>query len=46
MIRKAVDMILSAKRPIIYTGGGVILSDGSPELVELTQLLAIRSPTP
>ncbi|RUQ33862.1 MAG: biosynthetic-type acetolactate synthase large subunit [Candidatus Competibacteraceae bacterium] len=38
-IRKAVDMILSAKRPIIYTGGGVILSDGSPELVELTQLL-------
>ena len=38
-IRKAVDMILSAKRPIIYTGGGVILSDGSPELVELAQLL-------
>ena len=38
-IRKAVDLILSAKRPIIYTGGGVILSDGSPELVELTQLL-------
>ena len=38
-IRKAVDMILSAKRPIMYTGGGVILSDGSPELVELTQLL-------
>ncbi|MCC6135639.1 MAG: biosynthetic-type acetolactate synthase large subunit [Candidatus Contendobacter sp.] len=38
-IRKAVDMILSAKRPMIYTGGGVILSDGSPELVELTQLL-------
>jgi acetolactate synthase-1/2/3 large subunit len=38
-IRKAVDMILSAKRPMMYTGGGVILSDGSPELVELTQLL-------
>ncbi|HRD66735.1 MAG TPA: acetolactate synthase 3 large subunit [Candidatus Competibacter sp.] len=38
-IRKAVDLILSAKRPMIYTGGGVILSDGSPELVELTQLL-------
>jgi len=38
-IRKAVDMILSAKRPMLYTGGGVILSDGSPELVELTQLL-------
>ncbi len=38
-IRKAVDMILSARRPMIYSGGGVILSDGSPELVELTQLL-------
>ena len=38
-IRKAVDMILSAKRPMFYTGGGVVLSDGSAELVELTQLL-------
>jgi acetolactate synthase-1/2/3 large subunit len=38
-IRKAVDLILSAKRPMIYTGGGVVLSDGSTELVELTQLL-------
>lgn len=38
-IRKAVELILSAKRPMIYTGGGVILSDGSSELVELTQLL-------
>ncbi|MFZ1325212.1 MAG: acetolactate synthase 3 large subunit [Candidatus Contendobacter sp.] len=38
-IRKAVDLILSAKRPMLYTGGGVILSEGSSELVELTQLL-------
>ncbi len=38
-IRKAVDLILSAKRPVLYTGGGVILSEGSPELIELTQLL-------
>ncbi len=38
-IRKAVDMILSAKRPMLYTGGGVVLGDGSAELVELTQLL-------
>ena len=38
-IRKAVDLILSAKQPVVYTGGGVILSEGSPELVELTQLL-------
>jgi len=38
-IRKAVDLVMSAKKPMIYTGGGVILSDGSTELVELTQLL-------
>ena len=38
-IRKAVDLILSAKKPMIYSGGGVILSDGSTELVELAQLL-------
>ena len=40
-IRKAVDLILSAKRPMIYAGGGVILSDGSTELVELAQCSAI-----
>ncbi|MEZ5583885.1 MAG: acetolactate synthase 3 large subunit [Candidatus Competibacteraceae bacterium] len=38
-IRKAVEMMLEAKRPMIYTGGGVILGDGSKELVELTRLL-------
>ncbi len=38
-IRKAVDLLLSAQRPILYTGGGVILSEGSKELVELTRLL-------
>jgi acetolactate synthase-1/2/3 large subunit len=38
-IRKAVEMMVEAKRPMIYTGGGVILSDGSKELIELTRLL-------
>ena len=38
-IRRAADLLLSAKRPMIYTGGGVILGDGSEELVELTRLL-------
>jgi acetolactate synthase-1/2/3 large subunit len=38
-VRKAVEMIVSAKRPMIYTGGGVILSDGSGELIELTRML-------
>jgi acetolactate synthase I/II/III large subunit len=38
-IRRAADLMLSAKRPIIYTGGGVVLGNGSEELVELTRLL-------
>jgi acetolactate synthase-1/2/3 large subunit len=31
-IEKAVDALLSAKRPIIYSGGGVVLSNASNEL--------------
>ena len=38
-IKKAVQMILSAKRPMIYTGGGVILSDSSAELNQLVDML-------
>jgi len=38
-IRRAVDLILSAKRPMIYSGGGVILGNGSQELTEFTRLL-------
>jgi len=38
-IKKAVDLILSAKRPVIYTGGGVILSDAAKLLTELTKML-------
>ncbi len=38
-IKKAVDMMLSAKRPVLYTGGGVILGDASEELVTLTHKL-------
>ncbi|MDH3315988.1 MAG: acetolactate synthase 3 large subunit [Gammaproteobacteria bacterium] len=38
-IRKALDLILSAKRPMIYTGGGVILDNASEELREFTRLL-------
>jgi acetolactate synthase-1/2/3 large subunit len=28
-IRKAAEMLLAAKRPIVYSGGGVILGGGS-----------------
>ncbi len=38
-IRKAAEMMLSAKRPMIYSGGGVVLGDSSKELIDLTRLL-------
>jgi len=38
-IRKAVQLLLSARRPYIYTGGGVILGEASAELRELVDLL-------
>jgi acetolactate synthase-1/2/3 large subunit len=38
-IRKAVQLLLSAKRPYIYTGGGVILGEASQELRVLADLL-------
>jgi acetolactate synthase I/II/III large subunit len=36
-IRKAVDLMLAAKRPVFYTGGGVVLGDGSAQLTELVK---------
>ena len=38
-IRKAVQLLLSAKRPYIYTGGGVILGNAVAELRQLVDLL-------
>ena len=38
-ISRAIDIILSAKRPMIYSGGGVVLSDASEQLVEFTRNL-------
>ncbi len=38
-IKKAAELILSAKRPVFYTGGGVILSNTSEQLAELVRLL-------
>ena len=38
-IRKAVDMMLQARRPVIYSGGGVIMGDASQELTDLAQML-------
>ena len=38
-IRKAVQLLLGAKRPYVYTGGGVILGNACAELRELVGLL-------
>ncbi|MDE2625749.1 MAG: acetolactate synthase 3 catalytic subunit [Burkholderiales bacterium] len=38
-IRKAVQLLLGARRPYIYTGGGVVLGNASAELRELANLL-------
>ncbi|PCI14393.1 MAG: acetolactate synthase 3 large subunit [Thiotrichales bacterium] len=38
-IKRAVTMMLSAKRPIFYTGGGVVLGRGAAELTALAQQL-------
>ena len=38
-IKKAVQLLLEAKRPMIYTGGGVILSDAADKLTKLVRQL-------
>ncbi len=42
-IRKAVQLLLTAKRPYIYTGGGVILGEAANELRELVNMLGYPS---
>ncbi len=38
-IRKAVQLLMQAKRPYIYTGGGVVLGEATAELRQLVDLL-------
>ena len=38
-IKKAVQAIIEAKRPVIYTGGGVVLGNAASESTELVRLL-------
>ncbi len=40
-VKKAVDLILEAKRPLIFAGGGVIASSGNKELTWLARTLQI-----
>ena len=41
MLKKVVDMIDDAKRPLIFAGGGVILSEASEELTRLARITNI-----
>ena len=38
-IKKAVELLLAAERPMIYSGGGVVIGEASKELTEFSQLL-------
>ncbi|MBS0313428.1 MAG: acetolactate synthase 3 catalytic subunit [Burkholderiales bacterium] len=38
-IKKAAQLLLDAKRPMIYAGGGVVLNDASAALVKLVRML-------
>jgi acetolactate synthase-1/2/3 large subunit len=38
-IKKAFDLLVNAKRPVIYAGGGVIIGKACEELIELAQTL-------
>ena len=38
-IKRAVEMLLAAKKPMIYSGGGVVLDNASDILTEFTKML-------
>jgi acetolactate synthase-1/2/3 large subunit len=38
-IKRAAQLLLGARQPMVYAGGGVILSDASKQLTELVRLL-------
>ncbi len=42
-IRKGIDLLVKAKKPIIYTGGGAVLADAADALTELVNTLEYPS---
>lgn len=40
-LEAAARMLIEAKRPLLYAGHGVLLSEASPELLELAELLTV-----
>lgn len=40
-IKKAVKLLLEAERPMVYTGGGVVLGDAADHLIQLVRALGL-----
>ncbi len=40
-VKKAVDLILSSKKPVVYAGGGVLLSGAATELTKFSRKLGL-----
>ena len=40
-IKKALKLVAEAKRPMVYTGGGVVLGNAAPELTQFIQSLGL-----
>jgi len=38
-IRRAVELLMSARKPMIYSGGGVVIDNAAEQLIEFTRLL-------
>jgi len=38
-MKRAVDLLMSAKKPMIYSGGGVVIDNAADQLIEFTRLL-------
>jgi len=40
-IKRAIKLILSSKKPVLFTGGGIISSNATEELIKLAELLSL-----
>ncbi len=40
-VREAIELIATARKPVIYAGGGLVRADAGDELVELAELLGL-----
>ncbi len=44
-ISKAVKLIMKSKKPVVYAGGGVVLSEAAEELTEFSRMLKLPTTT-